>query len=142
MKTIKVAAALAFASLGMLASPARAQETVVAKVPFPFIVRGLQMPAGSYNVTADNGILTIRGMDNRSASFAIAIPADGHDPAGDEPSLVFVRWENQEMLSQIWESRTDGLSILQRAGVPMPNRADAQRQSSIVLASRVDTNSR
>ena len=140
MKTIKVAAALAFACLGMIASPVRAQETVVAKVPFPFVVRGEEMPAGNYSVTADNGILTIRGMENRSASFAIAMPADGHDPAGDDPSLVFVRYENQNLLSQIWESRTDGLSILQRTGVPMPKRADAQRPSSVVLASRLDIN--
>jgi hypothetical protein len=139
MKTIRLAAALAIACVGMIASTARAQETVVAKVPFAFIVHGLQMPAGSYSVTADNGILTIRGMDNRSASFAIAIPADGRDPAGDDPSLIFVRWENQEMLSEIWESRTDGLSILPAHGAAKHDRADA-RPSSIVLASRVDTN--
>jgi hypothetical protein len=144
MKTIKLTVALAIAGLGlgMMASPARAQETVIAKVPFAFVVHGTEMPAGNYEVTADNGILTIRGMDNRSASFAIAMPADGHDPAGDDPSLVFVKYENQNMLSQIWESRTEGLSILQRAGVPMPSRADTRRESSVVLASRLDTNGR
>ena len=141
MKTIKLAAALTIACLGMIASPVRAQETVVAKVPFPFIIRGLQMPAGDYSVTADNGILTIRGMDNRTASFAIAIPADGHDPAGDDPSLVFVRWENQNMLSEVWESRTAGLSILQAHGTAKHDHAEA-RESSFILASRVDTNTR
>ena len=134
MKTITVAA-MAFACLGMIASSALAQETVVAKVPFAFVVHGQEMPAGNYSVTTDAGVITIRGTNNRSASYALATPADGRDPAGDDPSLVFVRYENHNILSQVWESGTDGISIMQRAGVPNPRRADAQRQSSVVLAS-------
>jgi len=45
------------------------------------------------------------------------------------------------MLSEIWESRTAGLSILQAHGTAKHDHAEA-RESSFILASRVDTNTR
>ena len=40
------------------------------------------------------------------------VPAGGHDPSGNRPSLTFVRHENEYKLSAIWESANDGLDVM------------------------------
>jgi hypothetical protein len=136
IKAVKASVVMAVGFLGIFAGSARAQETLVVKVPFNFVVRGKEMPAGHYEVTVDAGILSIRGTDNRSSNFALPIPADGHDPVGDEPSLVFVRTENQNLLSQIWESPTDGFALPGVAVRSKGDRAAIQSSPIVVTASR------
>jgi hypothetical protein len=112
MSTIKQSAVLAAALVGLVAGSASAQETVVAKVPFPFVVRGESFPAGRYEIrTSGDGIVSIRSSDTKSSIVAITIPADGRDPLGDRPSLVFTRHEKVYRLSQIWEDGTDGREL-------------------------------
>jgi hypothetical protein len=137
MKAIRASLVLAVGFLGIFAGSARAQETLVVKVPFNFVVRGKEMPAGHYEVTVDAGILSIRGTDNRSSNFALPIPADGRDPVGDEPSLVFIRSENQNLLSQIWESPTDGFALPGVAVRSKGDRAALQSQPPIVLTAEL-----
>ena len=60
MRSIKKSAVLAVAFTGLFAGAARAQERVVATVPFPFVVHGEQLPAGHYDLTNDDGVLSIR----------------------------------------------------------------------------------
>src|SRR5476651_493080 len=98
MSLIKKSSVLVAVILGMFAGSARAQETIDVKVPFPFVVRGDELPAGRYDVVVHNGILSIRGMDNSAKIIALTLPADGRDPAGNQPSLVFLRYENQFLL--------------------------------------------
>jgi hypothetical protein len=138
MKAIRASVVLAVGFLGIFAGPARAQQIIVVKVPFSFVVRGKEMPAGRYEVTADAGVLTIRGTDNSSNDFALTMPADGRDPIRDEPSLVFVKRENQNLLSQIWESPTEGLAIPGSPVVPKHDRAAIQSPSLIVLTAERD----
>ena len=135
MKTITTAAVLAVAFTGMFTGTARAQERIVVDVPFPFVVDGKELPAGHYDISGDDGVLAIRGADNSAKMFALAQPAEGRDPAGDEPALVFIRYENQNLLSQIWGSETEGLALPESAIVPRRDGAEAQPQRSIVLTS-------
>jgi hypothetical protein len=130
MRTFKTSAALAAAFVGLFVGSASAQETVVAKIPFPFVVRGEEFSAGRYNVSNEGGILTIRGMDNGAGMFALTIPADGRDPAGDQPALVFTRYENEYRLSEIWESNAEGFALQGRSGVPRLGRADVKPAAS------------
>lgn len=134
MKTIKTSGVFVVALLGIFAGTARAQEAIVVNVPFPFLVRGEEMSAGKYLITADAGILSIRGTDNRSNAFALTLPADGRDPVGDEPAVVFVHYENQHLLSQIWEPDGEGLALPHAAVTLTHDRAEAQSQSSVVLS--------
>ena len=112
MSTIKQSAVLAAAFVGLFVGSVSAQETVVAKVPFSFVVRGEQFPAGRYEIRpGDDGLVWIRGTENKSAIVAITIPAEGRDPLGEHPSLVFTRHENVYRLSQIWEDGTEGRAL-------------------------------
>jgi hypothetical protein len=137
MRTIKTSAVLAAGLLGMFVGTAHAQETVVAKVPFPFVVRGEEFPAGRYDISTEEGVLAIRGL-NGGGGFAMTRPADGRDPAGSEPSLVFIRYENQYLLSEFWESGTEGFTIPDESVTPKHQRADAQSAApSLVLVANL-----
>jgi hypothetical protein len=135
MRSIGTAGVLAAVFLGTLVRPAHAQETVTAKVPFPFVVRGEDFPAGRYEFTAEQGLLTMRGQDNASGVFAMTLPAEGRDPAAGRPSLLFVRSENQYLLSQVWESDSEGLALLRPSRTPKDARNQAQPEELVVLAS-------
>ena len=124
MSVIKKSAVLVAGFLGMFVGSARAQETVVVKVPFSFVVRGEEFPAGRYDITIESGNLAIRGMDNGSGIFALTLPAGGRDPVGSQPALVFTRHENEYLLTQVWESPTVGLELWERSVVR--RRAEAQ----------------
>jgi hypothetical protein len=111
MKTIKTATVLAAMCLAVFAGSARAQETVIVKVPFKFMMRGQEFSAGRYEINREGNMLAVRGLDNGGGGFALATPADGRDPAGDRPALVFTRSENEYELSEIWENDTEGLTV-------------------------------
>jgi hypothetical protein len=130
MSTFKTSATLAAAFVGLFVASASAQETLVAKIPFSFVVRGEDFPAGRYNVSDERGVLTIRGLDNRAGMFALTIHADGRDPAGEQPVLVFTHSENEYRLSEIWESSADGFALPERSGVPRLGRADVRPAAS------------
>jgi hypothetical protein len=138
MSTMKTSAVLAAAFVSLFVGSAGAEETVVAKVPFPFVVRGETFPAGRYEIRNDNGLLAIRGMDNGSGVFALAVQAEGLDPAGNQPALVFIRHENKYHLSQIWESSELGRELPGLPGPQRVGRSEAHPEASdppiIVLA--------
>jgi hypothetical protein len=135
MRAIKTSVVLAVGFIGMFAGSARAQEAVVARVPFAFVVRGQEFPAGRYNLTTEQGLLTIRGIDNNAGLFAMTTPAGGADPIGDQPALVFVRYEKTYRLSQIWDSSSEGL-VLQGPSGEVP-RTSAASEAPIVVAANV-----
>jgi hypothetical protein len=115
---VKKSLALAAVFLGVCVGSARAEEVTV-KVPFPFVVRGQTLPAGEYVVTPatdDSTVMIIRGGNPRHESMALieTIPADGHDQAGDTPSLTFTHVENEYRLATIWESWSAGRTLLKQ----------------------------
>lgn len=94
--------------LGLTAVPARAEEVARVKVPFPFVVHGRTLPAGQYEVRADDqdpSLLMLVGVNGTKAHAIVnTIGEYGRDPAGDNPALTFVRRENQYQLSAVWEA--------------------------------------
>ncbi len=101
--------------LGMFAASASAQDTVAARIPFPFVVGTESFPAGHYDIqpaSLGSAVIVIRGMDKQpSAGFALTDPAGGTDPDGDQPVLVFKRWENTYRLAAIWQSTAEGREL-------------------------------
>ena len=111
----------AVVALGLFAGSAQAQEEVIVKVPFAFVVQGRALPAGKYivsRVSEDRSAMVLRGEDANRKLIAIVLtmPADGHDPAGDKPALTFSRFENGYRLSTIWESASEGQQPVSKKG--------------------------
>jgi hypothetical protein len=97
---------------------ASASSIMEVKVPFPFVVNRQIFPAGEYRIErgdTSTSILLIRGEHAKHAGmFAMTIPASGQDPAGWKPALTFTRSENQYRLTDVWESGTQGVTIIGR----------------------------
>jgi len=110
---IRKAGLLAAVFVLLVAGSAKA-ATMDVKVPFPFVVQDRTLPAGHYRVTEEEGVVQFRGEGNHENLYFMAVPAAGHDPAGNQPTLSFTHSENQYRLSDIWESGAYGLEPAKR----------------------------
>jgi hypothetical protein len=129
MSLIKSSSVLAAVFVGMFAGSARAQGEIVVKVPFPFVVHGQEFSAGRYAVSHEHSVIEVLGLDKPSVIFTLTNPTTGFDPAGSQPALVFIHHENEYLLSQVWESTTEGFALPEH---PVdPRRAQAQRVSPV-----------
>ena len=90
-------------------------------VPFSFVVENKVMPPGRYLLQRDDmnrSVMLIRAENGRHAgSFVLTNPATGRDPSGDTPCLSFTRVGNKYELSNVWESRDDGVSVVEKKDV-------------------------
>ena len=119
MSVIKKSSVLAAIFLGTFVASARAEEIITVDIPFAFVVDRHEFPAGHYNLrTSDDSadVIWIEGMTGRSAAVVLTVRADGRDPAGTQPALVFTRSENTYQLSQIWESPSHGRELTAPSG--------------------------
>ena len=114
MRRILAIAFCAVACLAATAGTARAADVITVKVPFAFTVHGMNFPAGNYTIERQTPtVLLIRGEKGNTAStFVYTVPAAGHDPAGEMPSVTFKKFENQYKLSAVWEDKSDGLELM------------------------------
>jgi alkylation response protein AidB-like acyl-CoA dehydrogenase len=91
-------------------------QNMTAKVPFPFVVHDKTLPAGKYLLQRDESntaLLLISNENGRHVgSFVLTNPAAGHDPEGDKACLAFTRQGDTYRLSNVWESRDDGISVI------------------------------
>jgi hypothetical protein len=112
MRTVWKSAALGAIFLGFFAGSAHAQETIIVNIPFSFEVNHSKAPAGRYEAVIDgDGVLSLRGENVNERVLALTSPADGRDPEGDVPALVFRRGEDGYRLTAIWESDTEGRAL-------------------------------
>jgi hypothetical protein len=97
---------------------ADASEVMKMNVPFPFMVRGTTLPAGHYLLQRDDSdpaVLLIRGeKGTRTGLYVLTSPTSAHDPAGNKPVVTFNRVENDYKLSNVWESGTEGRTVVTR----------------------------
>jgi hypothetical protein len=87
------------------ASAARAEESVVAKVPFAFVVAGVQLPAGDYVISRDvsqpelMAITHADGGRTTTLTFSRAVRSGGRTT--EQPKLEFARVGTQVYLTQV-----------------------------------------
>jgi predicted 2-oxoglutarate/Fe(II)-dependent dioxygenase YbiX len=113
---VKLSWILPATALLLVASPsaARADETVVAAVPFTFIVGNMRMPAGDYVVTESTDapdLVTVATRDGRQTAFILTIPS-WREEQGGKPQLVFEEFAGQHFLSRVEPGDGDGREIL------------------------------
>jgi len=134
MNVTKKSSLFVFVLLLMFVASARAEGVITVRVPFPFVIGNEAFPAGHYDIaTADAGgnVLSIRGTDNRSVGMMMTMRAGGSDPKGDQPALVFTKFENTYRLSEIWEGSDEGreLPYFKTRTAPKTARAETQAES-------------
>jgi hypothetical protein len=85
------------------AAVGRAEDTVVAKVPFAFIAGDVQMPSGVYIVremTDSSGVIGIKKKDGHEFVYALTIPSSVDTPVG-KPELIFEKFGDHYFLARI-----------------------------------------
>jgi hypothetical protein len=90
------------------ASVVRADERVVAHVPFAFIVGESRMPAGDYVVKEmdnDPGVISITSADGHRSTFMLTMASSSNETPA-QPRLVFEKFEDQYFLARV--TREDG----------------------------------
>jgi hypothetical protein len=90
------------------ASVARADERVVAHVPFAFIVGESRMPAGDYIVKEmddDPSVISITSADGHQSTFMLTMASSSNETP-EQPRLVFEKFEDQYFLARV--TREDG----------------------------------
>src|SRR4030081_2807750 len=96
------------------ASAAQAQDRVDAKVLFAFLVNGVQLPAGTYEVrdmSEGSGVLTIESTDGQKAVAMMTIPSSPSNEDGDA-KLLFDTINNQHVLAGIDYGDGEGRQIV------------------------------
>ena len=112
-RTSRILFAAAAIAVGS-ASAAYAQDRVDVKVPFAFVVNGVQLPAGSYEVrdmSEGSGVLTIESTDGRKVASVMTIPSSSSNEEGD-PRLLFDKINNQHVLVGIDYGDGEGRQIV------------------------------
>jgi hypothetical protein len=94
------------------ASSARADEKVVAKVPFEFIVGNLRMPAGTYVLTQDteHSLVSIANRDRKHFTFVLTNPITGTGERSN-PELIFDKVGDNHFLARIINQDNEGREI-------------------------------
>lgn len=95
------------------AAPARADERVIAKVPFAFVAGESLLPAGEYIVKVVSEDLTVwevTSVDGHQLAMinTIAASSSGRPEA---PELVFDKFDNQYFLARVVTADADGREI-------------------------------
>jgi hypothetical protein len=115
MRSVMLKTAMLGAAFLLASGTARAAEVLEVNVPFPFIVNHETFPAGRYQLEEDSlagpAVMIMRGMNTPQAAILVTHEAAGHGPS--KPALQFEHRENQYRLQNIWESPTEGQSIIE-----------------------------
>lgn len=116
--------------------PAQAQHpgTLVANIPFAFMVGEKTLPAGEYTIKlpAASGMrsrVLIRSVDGESACIALTIPVQAKGNV-KEPKLTFVKYGDQHFLFQVFAPGID-------VGQEVPESKNAERLAKAQVARQV-----
>jgi hypothetical protein len=95
---LAVAAVLALA----LAGTAHAQGLAAVKVPFPFVVNGTELPAGTYEAIPETQSTTlIRLVDPEGRAAAVTLTENGGPTTTKDAAFEFAKYGNVYFLSKI-----------------------------------------
>jgi hypothetical protein len=103
MKKAALAVLAMVAVLGATGT-ARAEDTIMAKAPFAFVVNGVVLPAGGYVITRDAkqpGLIAISTLSGDRRTLTLTRAASTDTGAPEAPRLAFERIGRQVFLSQV-----------------------------------------
>ncbi|MBI1357195.1 MAG: hypothetical protein GC160_22880 [Acidobacteria bacterium] len=93
----------ALCSLPLLAAPS--ENAVRVYAPFAFVAGNVHMPAGSYEISADQmtGVVTLRNLDNEQQRAVAALPIDAYNRSV-KPHVEFRKMGAVMSLDKVWMS--------------------------------------
>ena len=129
----------AFYAALLLATSACIAQTngdVVAIIPFPFVVAGHTLPAGSYIVSPMNQN-TLRLHESTGPGMLVSTNAAQRLGSDDSSKLVFHRYESTYFLSQVWITGSDRGREVLRSDAELELAAEStEKGNTVVVAVR------
>ena len=134
--------ALAFA-IAVVSANAQHANTVLANIPFEFVVGDKKLPAGRYTLRSANqprDALIIQGVKNGQSAIRM-ISSTAQEKEGTDARLVFHRYGQNYFLAEVWNGESDGLRLaksnqersIKRELAAIPSKIDlSQRAYEIV----------
>jgi hypothetical protein len=116
-KIVQMKLVLGLAAAAVLlggAATARADELIVVKVPFAFIVGDSLLPPGDYTVSEDSNdphVVSIRSVRGRRFVYTMTIPSSVAD-ADAQPELMFDRVGDHRFLARIVDGNGDSRDLV------------------------------
>lgn len=95
---LKAVSAAGVAALLVAPAAPGAAADLKARVPFSFTANEVAMPAGTYDLSVSNGVVSLRGM--RGGVVALTAPLQA--PGSRSCKLVFERRGDAYRLDQVW----------------------------------------
>jgi hypothetical protein len=125
---------------------AQAQEPLVIRIPFDFVVGGKTLPAGEYSVNTSGPERTLLLIDRQDPSASIFMgtnPIVASEPKS-ESKLVFNRYGDRYFLSQVWTAgNSSGRQLLKSARErEMAQVAKNETQGQVTLVAGLTHNTR
>lgn len=105
-KLSHVFAAGALAALAFVASPAQAAD-LRAEIPFTFHVGERALPAGTYQISTSQSMLSLRSVDGGVFIMTSRLEST----AWHQPTLVFERTGDSYVLQQAWTGGGNGRAV-------------------------------
>jgi ABC-type uncharacterized transport system substrate-binding protein len=89
----------------LTAAIAVGQSSIKADIPFPFVVTGATLPAGHYEVSLGNQVMSITN-SNKQTVFVLTLDA-ANPSSATSGKLVFHRYDNTYFLAQVLSANGD-----------------------------------
>ena len=127
----------ACAVLAVSCLSAQSDHKTTAAVPFDFMVGSQRMAAGTYDITTGQSTVLVRGDDNGSAIFALALSAYA-GKTQEQAKLVFKRYGDRYFLSsQVWYPGTNQGRQLQVSKVERELAMNSAKPEIVTLLAAV-----
>jgi hypothetical protein len=119
------------AVIALSASAARADEELVTKVPFAFVVGDVRLPPGDYVVKemAEGAVFSIESTDGRQGAMTQVVPASPSDETETQPGLQFKKYGNLYFLARITPRDGDEREIVLAPSVVEHELVEATKKS-------------
>jgi hypothetical protein len=107
------------AALMVTAAPTSAQVQVIVKanIPFPFVVGGQTIPAGTYEVVQTaSDLLELRPANGNGKALVYVTRLAQTEGTAIPGELIFDKVDGQNILSEVWYSGQDGYLIAATKG--------------------------
>jgi len=136
MLTLMVALALATAAVS---ANAQSRSSMMANIPFEFVVGDQTLPAGEYNVRAMNAArdaLIVQGTENGKSAIRLS-NSTGELKDRTHARLVFHRYGQRYFLAQVWDGETVGRDLtkskqeraIERELASIPSKSDVAQST-------------
>ncbi len=137
-RTVLKSLAVLAVSLVLVPAVCSAQEIKISvQIPFDFTVGRETLPAGEYQAgtVTDNGAIVLRGVSVKAAVMFMTTPESAKGDAS--PKLVFSRYGDRYILSQIWMDEGQTGHVLAKSRLEKELAMSKSGRQDVVLAAQV-----